>query len=293
MTDSKKYYWLRLKEGFFDDKIIKKLRKLAGGDTFVIIYLKMQLLSIKTEGKLFFEGIENSFVEELALDIDEEIENVKITVSYLEKLNLIESTITDEYLLPGVLGLIGSESESAERVRRYREKQDEKMLQCNADVTDCNAVVTKCNTEIEKEIEIDIYKKNSREYQKKYSDESFEMKCILYLINSIKAEMPDAKLPSTAQQIDKWCDHIEKMVRIDKRSDSDIYNTLVFARTDAFWKSNIRSTSKFREKYETLYSQSKNKGKLHQPQPNRFNQFPQRTYTAQDYANLERKLINK
>ena len=40
----KKYYWLKLKEGFFEQKIIKKLRKIAGGDTYVIIYLKMQLL---------------------------------------------------------------------------------------------------------------------------------------------------------------------------------------------------------------------------------------------------------
>ncbi len=29
------------------------------------------------------------------------------------------------------------------------------------------------------------------------------------------------------------------------------------------------------------------------PAPNKFNQFPQRTYTAQDYAELERRLLNK
>ena len=142
--------------------------------------------------------------------------------------------------------------------------------------------------------EINIINNNRAEYQKKYSDGSFEIKCVNYLITSIRSEMTDAKLPEADKDIDKWCDHIEKMVRLDKRSKDDIYNTLVFARTDTFWKANIRSTSKFREKYETLYSQMKSKKQPSQFKPvNKFNQFPQRTYTDKDYADLERKLINK
>lgn len=136
---------------------------------------------------------------------------------------------------------------------------------------------------------------NRAEYVKKYSDGSFEIKCVSYLISSIRIEMPDAKLPEFDKDIDKWCDHIEKMVRLDKRSPDDIYNTLVFARTDTFWKAYIRSTSKFREKYETLYSLMKCKKQPSQLKPvnNRFNQFPQRHYSDQDYADLERKLLSK
>jgi hypothetical protein len=137
----------------------------------------------------------------------------------------------------------------------------------------------------------------NKEYQKKYSDGCFEMQCVNYLIRSIKEEMPNAKVPSTDIALDKWCDHIEKMIRLDKRTEDDVYKVLVFARTDPFWKINIRSTSKFREKYETLYLQMKNKNSTSQPKKqqsiNKFNQYPQRTYTADDYAELERKLINK
>ena len=46
---AKKYFWLKLKDNFFKQKSIKKLRKMAGGDTFTIIYLKMQLLSLTNE----------------------------------------------------------------------------------------------------------------------------------------------------------------------------------------------------------------------------------------------------
>ena len=49
---AKRYFWLKLKEDFFRQKEIKKLRKIAGGDTFTIIYLKLQLLSLQDNGKL-------------------------------------------------------------------------------------------------------------------------------------------------------------------------------------------------------------------------------------------------
>ena len=56
--EDKKYYWLKLKNDFFGSKEIKKLRKIAGGDTFTIIYLKMQLLSIKNGGLIKYDRTE-------------------------------------------------------------------------------------------------------------------------------------------------------------------------------------------------------------------------------------------
>ena len=52
-----RYYWLKLQEDFFDSKRIKKLRRIAGGDTYTIIYLKMQLKALKTNGVLEYTGI--------------------------------------------------------------------------------------------------------------------------------------------------------------------------------------------------------------------------------------------
>lgn len=76
----KKYYWLKMTDQFFEDKAIKKLRKIAGGDTYTIIYLKMLLTAIKQGNKMYFEGIEDDFMEELALELDEDTDNVKVTV---------------------------------------------------------------------------------------------------------------------------------------------------------------------------------------------------------------------
>lgn len=159
---AKKYYWLKLKSDFFTSKAMKKLRRIAGGDTYTIIYLKLQLYSLKDEGKLYFEGVEDSFAEELALALDEDEDNVRVTLTFLERMGLIQKIDDAQYLLSEVPYLIGSESDSAERVRTFRAK---KALQCNA-------LVTKCNTEIEKEKDIEREKdiEIERETEKRRAD---------------------------------------------------------------------------------------------------------------------------
>ena len=143
----KRYYWLKLPEGFFRQKPIKKLRKIAGGDTYTIIYLKMLLIAMKQDGKIYFEGVEDDFYEELALELDEDSENVKVTVLFLIRQGLMELVDETEYRLTECDKMVGSESASAERVRKHREQ---KALQCNTNVTGVKHIG---NVEIEKEIE--------------------------------------------------------------------------------------------------------------------------------------------
>ena len=152
----KQYYWLKLKDDFFRQKEIKKLRKIAGGDTYTIIYLKMLLLAIKEENKLYFEGVEDEFADELALELDEDEENVAMTLAFLDKHNLIEIVNDEEFFLPQAEEMTGSESESAARVRRHREKK--KMLQSNGKALQCNTDVTSSNKNVTTEIEIEIEK---------------------------------------------------------------------------------------------------------------------------------------
>ena len=151
MAEPKRYFWLKLHKDFFQRKEIKRLRKIAGGDTYTIIYLKMLLRSIMSEGKLYFDGLEENFCSELALDLDESEENVQITVTYLLNSGLLEMRSEDEYYLPDTKNSTGCETAVAARVRRHRDKK--KALQCNADVTQVKHL---CNGEIE--IEKELYK---------------------------------------------------------------------------------------------------------------------------------------
>lgn len=124
MAEQKRYYWLKLHDDFFSSIRIKKLRKMAGGDTYVIIYLKMQLKAIKTDGCLSWKGYEQDFVDELALDIDEEPDNVRVTLAYLISCGLAETDGNTNFFLPYAIENTGSESSAAERMRKMRERNN-------------------------------------------------------------------------------------------------------------------------------------------------------------------------
>ena len=150
MSSGKRYFWLKLKEDFFQSKRIKKLRNMAGGDTYTIIYLKLQLKAMKNDGIIKFDHLENSIADELALDLDEQPDDVAATLIYLTHCGLAESSDDEAFYFPYAVENVGSENSSAARVRKYREKQ--KALHGNKSETPVKRL---CNGEIEKEIEIE------------------------------------------------------------------------------------------------------------------------------------------
>lgn len=103
---------------------------------------------MNNDGILEYDGIEDSFADELALDLDEDADNVQITVNFLMQAGLLEEMGENHFLMTEVPELIGSETANAQRVRDFRNKQ--KALQCNADVTEVKQL---CNVEREKEKE--------------------------------------------------------------------------------------------------------------------------------------------
>ncbi|MEG3807913.1 phage replisome organizer N-terminal domain-containing protein [Aerococcus mictus] len=161
---AKKYFWLKLKNDFFEQKEIKMLRRIAGGDTYTIIYLKMLLLSLSNEGKIYYDGIAENMVSEIALSIDEDEENVQVTFTYLLNKGLIVfGEDEDELELTNIASMIGSESDSARRMRKHRLK---KMSQSDTLPSHSDKRVTAplrgSDAEIEKEIDIEIDKEQQQ-----------------------------------------------------------------------------------------------------------------------------------
>lgn len=118
-----------------------------------------------------------------------------------------------------------------------------------------------------------------------YYPSDFERKCVDFLIRSILSDFPNQKVPRTEDEVKKWAKHIDLLHRIDGISEADIWNTLVWTMKDSFWRTNIRSTGKFREKYQTLYLQSKRNGQ--NMKRNAFNDFPKNHY---NFEELEKEL---
>lgn len=157
MANEKRYYWLKFREDFFESKRIKRLRRMAGGDTYLIIYLKMQLKALKTGGILQYTGVEDCAADEIALDIDEEPDNVKIVLTYLLSNGLCECSDNINYFLPYVSINTGSETAGTQR---WRDWKNRKMLESNEKLLETNVTPTQlqqnANVEKEKEKEKDI-----------------------------------------------------------------------------------------------------------------------------------------
>ena len=136
----KRYYWLKLYDTFFDNKTSKYLRKLPDGDRILLVYLKLQLKLLKSEGVFVFENLCDNVAEEIALTLDEDVNIIKLLLAALDKTKTIEYLNENTFMLSEMQDLIGSEGSSAARVRKHRNKY--KVLQCNAYVTESNEPVT-------------------------------------------------------------------------------------------------------------------------------------------------------
>ena len=149
----KRYFWYKLKNDFFSQITIKKMRRSKNGDTKVIIYLKMILITIDKDGYIEFQGVEDNICDEIAIALDEDPDIVKETIEQLKDMGLIEMS-EEDYFLPEAKSGVGSECDSAERVRKCRENK--KMLQRNNKVTESNEEVTNCNTQVTQSREEEI-----------------------------------------------------------------------------------------------------------------------------------------
>lgn len=121
----KEYHWIRLFDDFYDNIHIKRLRQISGGDTFVLIYQRMLIKARNSSGILFYEGIMPEFSQELALDLGENPDNVKLTLEYLLSHGLLQvSPDGRKFLLTAYRqegrNLVGENNDSAARMQKLR-----------------------------------------------------------------------------------------------------------------------------------------------------------------------------
>ena len=195
---SKRYYWLRLHDDFFDSKRIKKLRRIAGGDTYVIIYLKLQLKAMKTDGLIEYTGLEPTFADELALDLDENPDDVRVTLNYLLSTGLAETNNQETFFFPYAVNNVGSETAGAQRMRDMRERR---ALQSDTTASQCDKSVTE-RKRIDRDIERDrekIEKTRTRDPFSALTEKENDEELTDALYNWL-SEMSDAGTPLTQDE---------------------------------------------------------------------------------------------
>lgn len=153
---TKKYWFLKIPDDYFYSKEMKKLRRIAGGAVYSLIYLKMQQIAMKSSGRIYFDGIEETVAAEIALTIDEAPEDVQATLVLLEKMGLAERESSETIYLPESEENTGRETDWARKKREYRAKLaavgQSKIGQNEDNVLDVSST---CPTDIDIDTDID------------------------------------------------------------------------------------------------------------------------------------------
>lgn len=240
MSNGKRYYWLKLHDDFFNSKRIKKMRRMAGGDTYTIIYLKLQLMAMKKDGVLTFSGLEPTFAEELALDLDEEVDDVRMTLAYLVSCGLAESNGEASLFFPYAVENVGSEGASAQRMRELRARQNAEALpeasQCDISVTE-----RKRREEIEKRDREEIEKREDARARDPFS---------AFAMNEDDQELTDALMTWLSEMSDTG-------KPLSPKDQGEILDKLRLEFPRAEWLPAIRRSAE--RKWRTVYPRKEDK----------------------------------
>lgn len=173
MSENKKYYYLKLKENFYEQDHIKYVETLTNGYIYSNILMKLYLKAIKHEGKLMItEGIpyDPNNLEPLAKVIGHDPSHVCDAVNLAIDFKLIKIIDMRVMYITDIQNYIGHSSTEADRIRDYRSKLKQiesenkkaiKQQSKSVQMYDKSTPEIEIDTEIEKEKEKEIVDKKS------------------------------------------------------------------------------------------------------------------------------------
>lgn len=277
---AKRYYWLKLKEDFFDDDTMQYIEEQENGIHYSNFYMKLCLKSLKSEGKLIRligDTLIPYDVKSLSKLTGVDIDTVRVAMALFERIGLVKILDTGELYLTQMQEMIGSETDKAQIMRRKR--AEEKSISNNV-----THMLPECYTEKEKEREkdIEIDKRERINYQE-----------IVDLYNNTCVSFPrvvsisENRKKAIRARLKTYCvEDLKKVFEIAEQSD------FLKGKNDRNWTATFDWMLKDSNLAKILEGNYNNRaGKQQQkPNKNKFHNFDQRTY---DYGALEQACFNK
>lgn len=223
MMDEKRFYWIKLKSSMLTSKTIDFLMSQKDGANYVVLYQMLCLLTINSNGELV------DYIGECVIPFDENkiqretkyfnIDTIRVALDLYKRLGLVYIQENGMLKIANFEELIGSESKSAEKVRKWREEKA-KMLHCNQNVTemlpDCNQ---ECNQNVRQE-----YRDKSIEYRDKSIDSSSNINITPpEQLNSGEKEDSQKRFSKpTIEEVRAYC--LERKNNVDPEQFVDFYS---------------------------------------------------------------------
>ncbi len=197
MGDSKRYYWLKLPEDFYDDDTIQWIEDQENGAAYVNFYLKLLLKSLSDDGRLIRyvgQRLMPYDVKSLARLTNTEQDTVRVALELFVNIGLVERLETGELYMSQIDEMIGKETEAARRKRKHRARKEltggkkelpsGTMSQKNGTMSQNNRTMSQqCPTEQEQEQEQEL-EQEIRDKSKSSREEELTYKCYCQFIKN-------------------------------------------------------------------------------------------------------------
>lgn len=166
MSDNKKYYYIRIKDNFYDTDDIKLLQSMDNGYLYSDILMKLYLKSLKNNGRLMFKDHIPYNAKMISTITGHNIAIVEKALMIFQDIGLIEILDNGAIYMLDIQNFIGKSSTDADRKREFRrelEKEKQALLQGgnlqiieNGQMSDKTPPEIEIDKEIDKDIDIDI-----------------------------------------------------------------------------------------------------------------------------------------
>ena len=201
MSDNRKYYYLKLKESYFDDDAIVLLESMQDGMLYSNILLKLYLKSLKNGGKLQLDENIPYTAQMIATITRQQVGTVERALQIFMKLGLVEPLDNGALYMSNIELFIGQSSTEGERKRRARMKISEQK-RLSGQVSEAKADICPPEIEIKKEIDIELEKEG--ELKGQAIARSYGRYENVFLTDTELSEL-QAELP------EKWAYYIERL----------------------------------------------------------------------------------
>jgi len=239
--------WIKLYRQIMDNPIFRK-------PELYHLFSYCLLKANHSETKIIWNGAEEDLEKgcfitgrkAISDDTGQKESTIYRNLKILEKLNMISVKSNNKYSVVKVLNYCvyqGSEFESEQPVNNQRTTSEQPVN------TDKNV----------KNVKND--KKNTSCLKNKFSDDAIEISLSGELFNLMLVNNPNTKKPN----LQTWAKSFDLMIRRDKRAVEDIRVVMEWCQRDSFWKGNILSPDKLREKFDQLTVKMKSVTRVDKP----------------------------
>lgn len=215
-------------ENCFDDEKIKLIEALPSGEQTLIIYFKLISIACKSNagGYLIIDRSVPYSEEMLSILFGKTLQIVRFAINTLKEFGMIEETDKGFKVEEFEALFVDTEADKEREKERIR-------LSVQKSRKEKSALPEPTEKENKKHV---------------YADNSIELTLARYLYSKMLENNPEAKKPN----FQSWANDIRLMIERDKRKPDQIKNMIEWCQKDSFWKANILSTKKLREKYDQL-----------------------------------------